>query len=99
MSKCSYSYIIYNEYEYIYLIDICYRWGMNSDGTSFEAINHSYEAIAVSQYLANFFVTRCRHNHNKFTQYEDENLALIYNYNITTISKKFSLIYLFEIFY
>ncbi|RWS20802.1 gamma-glutamyl hydrolase-like isoform X2 [Leptotrombidium deliense] len=50
---------------------------------SMSGIVHSDEAIAVSQYFTRFFVSEARKNNHKFKSKEEENLALIYNYNVT----------------
>eukprot|EP01041_Mallomonas_annulata_P009419 gene9419-19554_t len=52
--------------------NITEEWGMNADGSPYEDIPHSYESIAASQHLANFFVSRCRRNGNKFSTAEEE---------------------------
>lgn len=42
--------------------------------------NHEQGGILVTQYMANFFVSQTRLNHNKFESREKEEAALIYNY-------------------
>lgn len=57
-----------------------FEWARNSDGTFFEAIDHSFNAMLTSQYFANFFVNKCRYNGNRFESQAEEEAALIYNY-------------------
>lgn len=57
-----------------------FEWAVTSDGQFFEAIDHSLEAVLASQYFANFFVNKCRHNHNRFESVAEQQAALIYNY-------------------
>ncbi|XP_065659466.1 gamma-glutamyl hydrolase A isoform X3 [Hydra vulgaris] len=45
-------------------------------------INHSYEAVTISQYMSNFFVNECRKSNHQFTDKEEERKSLIYNYPI-----------------
>eukprot|EP01027_Heterolobosea_sp_BB2_P024030 GEZU01036161.1.p2 GENE.GEZU01036161.1~~GEZU01036161.1.p2 ORF type:complete len:323 (+),score=115.49 GEZU01036161.1:34-1002(+) len=45
-----------------------------------EAIDHSFEAIQMSQYVANFFVNEARKSTHKFPTPQAAALALIYNY-------------------
>ena len=52
-----------------------YEWGMDSDGIPKEGINHSPQAIAVEQYMANFYVQQARHNFHKFDSPEDEKVT------------------------
>jgi gamma-glutamyl hydrolase len=42
---------------------------------------HHYNAIIISQYMANFFVNESRRNNNRFPDILQESQALIYNYN------------------
>lgn len=48
--------------------------------TSLEAINHSKEAVLVTQYVANFFVNQARLSAHRFPSKEEEDDALIYKY-------------------
>jgi gamma-glutamyl hydrolase len=50
------------------------------DGAPYEAINHSPNAIAVEQYMANFFVSETRKSEHKFADRDEEESLLIYNY-------------------
>ncbi|XP_077980376.1 gamma-glutamyl hydrolase-like [Glandiceps talaboti] len=43
-------------------------------------VNHSLNAIKVSQYMANFFVNEARKNHHSFEDKTKESKSLIYNY-------------------
>lgn len=58
------------------------------------AINHSYPAVLLEQYLANFYVNETRKNFNDFNS--DDDWMLIYNYNATFVEQSsFTQIYLF----
>jgi Predicted glutamine amidotransferases len=58
-------------------------------------ISHTYDAIRLEQYLANFFVNECRKNFNQFNDALYD-WMLIYNYNATIIPQShFEQIYLF----
>ncbi len=57
-----------------------FEWAKNSDGSAYEAINHSPNAVAVTQYTANFFVQQARLSTHSYSTWEDESAALIYNY-------------------
>lgn len=46
----------------------------------YEGINHSRNAVAVSQYTADFFVSRARLSNHSFADPEKEKAALIWNY-------------------
>lgn len=45
------------------------------------AINHSKEAILITQYAADFFVNQARLSGHRFSNKEDEDAALIYHHN------------------
>lgn len=45
------------------------------------AINHSKEAILITQYIADFFVNQARLSGHRFSNKEDEDAALIYHHN------------------
>lgn len=47
--------------------------------TLYEAINHSEEAVAVTQYVADFFVNQARLSGHRFPSKEEEDAALIYH--------------------
>lgn len=49
--------------------------------TLHEAINHSKEAVAVTQYVADFFVNQARLSEHRFSSKEEEDAALIYHYD------------------
>lgn len=49
--------------------------------TLHEAINHSEEAVAVTQYVADFFVNQARLSGHRFPSKEEEDAALIYHDN------------------
>ncbi|KDR20013.1 Gamma-glutamyl hydrolase [Zootermopsis nevadensis] len=50
-------------------------------------IPHTANAILVQQYFANFFVKEARKNHHQFPSQDDEEAALIYNYQPTYTGK------------
>lgn len=53
-----------------------------------EAISHSPDAILVGQYMANFFVKQARQSTHHFPSVEEEEKALIYQYNPLDTSKE-----------
>ncbi|XP_023235548.1 gamma-glutamyl hydrolase-like [Centruroides sculpturatus] len=57
-----------NQYEFVY-------------NAKHQNIPHSYEAILISQYFANFFVNETRKNFHQFSSVKQEQEALIYKYN------------------
>jgi gamma-glutamyl hydrolase len=56
-----------------------HRW-QRENGAPYEAIDHSPEAILISQYSANFFVQQTRKNFHRFPSDEEEDAHLIFNY-------------------
>jgi len=60
-----------------------FEWGEFKNGVPYEGINHSSNAIFVSQALSNFFVNEARQNKHRFPTPEQEQQALYYNYNVT----------------
>lgn len=54
-----------------------YEWVRNHN------IPHTDAAITVAQYFARFFVNECRLNGNHFSDINEENHALIYNFPAT----------------
>lgn len=64
-------------------------------------IPHTFEAIEVGQYFANFFVNEARRNKNRFSNYKEEIESLIYNYPPLYTGGKnnsvFEQIYLFRV--
>ena len=56
-----------------------FEWGMRTDGTPYEVINHTPEAVHASQALANYFVGECRRNSHKV----QEGTKLFWNYPIS----------------
>ncbi|KAI4495237.1 hypothetical protein M0804_001438 [Polistes exclamans] len=64
-------------------------------------IPHTFEAIEVGQYFANFFVNEARKNKNRFSNYKEEIESLIYNYPPLYTGGKnnsvFEQIYLFRV--
>ncbi|KAL9956183.1 hypothetical protein ACROYT_G037627 [Oculina patagonica] len=53
-----------------------------------EAIDHSPDAVLVGQYMANFFVKQARQSTHHFPTAEEEEKALIYQYNPVDTSKE-----------
>jgi len=66
-----------------------FEFGENTDGTAYEAINHSAHAREVAQYVANFFVDECRKSDHKFPNEKQEDASLIYNYPVTKTGPEF----------
>jgi gamma-glutamyl hydrolase len=58
-----------------------------------KAINHAGAAIKVTQNIGNFFVDEARKNNNTFSNPEEEDKALIYNYNPVRIEGGFMQVY------
>eukprot|EP00118_Oscarella_pearsei_P025896 m.308990 g.308990 ORF g.308990 m.308990 type:complete len:312 (+) comp45233_c0_seq1:73-1008(+) len=56
--------------------------------TTSEGINHSPEAVLVSQYMSDFFVSQARMNDNHFASPEDEMKYLIYRYTPTYVGNE-----------
>ena len=66
-------------------------------GYPYEAIHHSRAAVAVSQYLANFFVDRARRSDRTFANATDEWARLMYQRNASTLFRPaFMQVYLFD---
>jgi len=59
-------------------------------------IPHSFSAIRICQYMANFFVNECKRNHHGFSNIEDEKSSLIYNYSPVYTDNVFTQTYLFN---
>jgi gamma-glutamyl hydrolase len=56
-----------------------FEW-YQTNGIPYEAIDHSAEAVAVTQYVSDFFVGQARKSSHKFSDPTEENARLIYNY-------------------
>lgn len=56
---------------------VIYEWIRNRN------ISHTSNAIRANQWFANFFVDQSRHSLNKFTDLDEENRVLIYNFQPT----------------
>eukprot|EP01156_Anaeramoeba_ignava_P016015 Anaeramoba_ignava/a617636_21.p1 GENE.a617636_21~~a617636_21.p1 ORF type:complete len:178 (+),score=62.89 a617636_21:424-957(+) len=70
-----------------------YEWRIDED------INHSFDAVLISQYFGNFFVSESRKNSQHFANQTDEANALIYNFPIIYTAKdepSFEQCYFFE---
>lgn len=72
-----------------------FEWGKEDDGIPKEGINHSYNAVEVSQFTANFFIQEARKNFHSFPTYEEEDKSLIYNYKPTYTHGSFIQTYFF----
>lgn len=74
-----------------------FEYGEYPDGSPFEVIDHSYEAIFASQYFANFFINEARKNDLRFKDPKIEKKALIYNYATSPLaSPAFVEVYIFK---
>lgn len=71
-----------------------YEW-YKENGIPYESINHSPHAIAIEQYMANFFVQETRKSNHKFTNPEEEESLLIYNWDKTKTGPSFVESYFF----
>ncbi|TMW66449.1 hypothetical protein Poli38472_004214 [Pythium oligandrum] len=63
-----------------------FEYGEYENGMPYEVIDHSYEAVLMGQYFANFFINEARKNDLKFADPKIERKALIYNYQMSTIT-------------
>jgi gamma-glutamyl hydrolase len=63
-----------------------FEMGENADGSPYEVVDHSYEAIFASQFFANFFINEARKNDQHFKDAKTQKKALIYNYQTSTIT-------------
>jgi len=63
-----------------------FEWAETADGTPAEAIDHSPNAVMVSQYMATFFVNQARLSAHSYSSEAAEDAALIYNYTPTKSS-------------
>lgn len=61
-----------------------FEHGLTPEGLPFEAIPHSAEAVAVEQYVANFFVNEARKNSRRFSNAVEEKYRLVYGKPIST---------------
>ena len=60
-------------------------------------MQHTREAVAISQYLATFFVEQCRKSAHRFASATDEWGSLIYKYTTSTdYAPAFEQVYFFE---
>ena len=72
-----------------------FEWGM-TDGIPNEAINHTYHAVIISQYTANYFVEQSRKNLHAFNSWDSEDSALIENYPASKTTGSFMQTYFFD---
>lgn len=63
-----------------------FEYGEYPDGTPYEVIDHSFEAITSGQYFSNFFINEARKNDLKFHDAKVEQNSLIYNYQTSTFT-------------
>lgn len=66
-----------------------FEWARNEDGTFYEAINHSNNAVEIAQYTSSFFVHETKKNNHMFDSEEQEDSYLIYNYKPVKTSGDF----------
>ena len=71
-----------------------FEWQM-VDGVPYEAIDHSFDAVIIAQYTANFFVEQARNSNHKFKDSTIEGNSLIYNYEAVRTSGDFVQKYFF----
>lgn len=57
-----------------------FEWYKSDDGTPYQAIDHSEDAVYMSQYMSNFFVSQARKSSHVFSDLEEEAARLIYNH-------------------
>lgn len=72
-----------------------FEFGMTPEGIPNEAINHSPEAVRVSQYASNFFVKQARRSSHAFADTAREQAALIDNWAATATTGDFMSTYFF----
>jgi len=72
-----------------------FEWG-KTNGIPNEAINHSPEAILIAQYTADFFVQQARQNTHQYADPNEEDAALINNYNVYKTTGSFMETYFFH---
>ena len=66
-----------------------FEFGVFPNGSVYEAINHSPDAVAVSQAEASFFVGEARLNSHRYASKAAEAAALIYNFETTKTEESF----------
>jgi len=60
-----------------------FEHGLSADGTPFENIPHDPDAVAVQQYMSNFFVNQARRSTQRFSNHTMAALRLIYGQHIS----------------
>uniref|UniRef100_K3WYU7 folate gamma-glutamyl hydrolase n=1 Tax=Globisporangium ultimum (strain ATCC 200006 / CBS 805.95 / DAOM BR144) TaxID=431595 RepID=K3WYU7_GLOUD len=65
---------------------VSFEYGEYPDGTPYEVVDHSSEAITSGQYFANFFINEARKNDLKFKDPKVQQKSLIYNYQTSTFT-------------
>jgi len=75
-----------------------FEWGTYPNGLPYEVINHSPDAVIISQYFGNVFMREARQNFHTFAAPELEDDALIYNYQPTKTGPDFMQEYYFTSF-
>ena len=71
----------------------CYLFYFSWDKSS--GINHTFAAIKAGQYTADFFVNEARRSLHKFSSWDEEDAALIYNFLPTKTSDSYVESYFF----
>lgn len=67
------------------------------EGYPYEVVQHTLEAVMVSQYFANFFVAQCRESTHAFASAEEEWGSLIYRYTTSlAYAPAFEQVYFFD---
>ncbi|CAM9597266.1 unnamed protein product [Ectocarpus sp. 12 AP-2014] len=60
-----------------------FDWGLDPDGTPHYVINHSKDAVELSQVLATFFASETRRNGHSFTSISDWEPGMFHNRDVT----------------
>jgi len=74
-----------------------FEWGRETTGVPKEAIDHSPEAVLITQYVSDVFVQHARMNTHSFPTPADEDAALIYNYSPSKTTGSFVQSYFFHV--
>ncbi|KAJ0402385.1 hypothetical protein ATCC90586_010016 [Pythium insidiosum] len=63
-----------------------FEYGEYPDGSPYEVIDHSFDAIRMGQYFANFFINEARKNDLRFGDSHQQTASLIYNYQTSPVT-------------
>ncbi|GLD98673.1 hypothetical protein PINS_up007390 [Pythium insidiosum] len=63
-----------------------FEYGEYPDGSPYEVIDHSFDAIRMGQYFANFFINEARKNDLRFGDSHVQTASLIYNYKTSPVT-------------